>query len=67
MHGALAIIKMGVSKYSNGLTGTPADLNLRRITTSHFKALMTQNAHENMPDVFPIVYLNENLRYYNVN
>ena len=67
MHGARAIIKMGVSKYSNSLTGTPADSNLGKLTTSHFKALITQNANENMPDMFPIVYLNENLRYCNEN
>ena len=67
MHGARAIIKMGASKYSNGLTGTPADSNLGKLTASHFKALTTQNANENMPDMFSIVYLNENLRYCNEN
>ena len=41
MHGAHAIIKMGVSKYSNGLMGMPADSNLGKITASHFKALIT--------------------------
>ena len=46
-HGACAIIKMGVSKYSNGLTGMPADLNFGKFTASHFKALITQNANEN--------------------
>ena len=66
-HGARAISKMGASKYSNGLTGMPADLNLGKITASHFKVLITQNANENMPDMFPIVYLNENLRYCNEN
>ena len=67
MHGTHAIIKMGASNYSNGLTGTPADSNLTKLTASHFKALITQNANENMPDMFPIVYLNENLRYCNEN
>ena len=67
MHGTCAIIKMGMSKYSNGLTGTPADLNLTKLTASHFNALNTQNANENMPNMFPIVYLNENLRYCNEN
>ena len=67
MHGAHAIIKMGASKYSNGLMGTPADLNLGKLTTSHFKAPITQNSNENMPDMFSIVYLNENLRYCNEN
>ena len=67
VHGAHAIIKMGVSKYSNGLTGMPADSNLGKITATHFKVLITQNVNENMPDMFPIVYLNENLRYCNEN
>ena len=30
VHGAHAIIRMGVLKYSNGLTGMPADLNLMK-------------------------------------
>ena len=66
-HGARAMNKMGASKYLNGLAGTPADQNLRKITASHFKVLITQNANENMPDMFLIVYLNENLRYCNEN
>ena len=66
-HGARAINKMGASKYSIGLAGTPTDRNLRKITASHFKVLITQNANENMPDMFLIVYLNENLRYCNEN
>ena len=44
-----------------------ADRILRKITAAHFKALITQNANENMPDMFLIVYLNENLRYCNEN
>ena len=67
VHGARAIIIMGASKYSNGLMGTPADSNLGKINVSHFKVLITQNANENMPDMFLIVYLNENLRYCNEN
>ena len=55
MHGAHAIIIMGASKYLNGLMGTPADSNLTKLTTSHFIALITQNANENMPNMFPIV------------
>ena len=58
---------MGASKYSNGLAGMPADPNLGKITTSHFKVLITQNAKENMPDMFRIVYVNENLRDCNEN
>ena len=61
-HGAHAIIKMGASKYLYFLAGMPADLNLRKITPPHFKVLITQNANENMPDMFLVVYLNENLR-----
>ena len=67
VHGARALLKMGASKYLNGLTGTPADLNLTKLTTSHFNALITQNANKNMPNMFPLVYLNENLRYCNEN
>ena len=44
MHGAHALSKMGMTKYSNSLTGMPADLNLRKLTTSHFWVLITQNA-----------------------
>ena len=47
--------------------GMPADSNLGKLTASHFQALIAQNANENMPDIFPIVYLNENLRYCNEN
>ena len=52
-------------KYLNGLTGMPADLNLGKLTASHFNALINPNAKGNMPNMFPIVYLNENLRYCN--
>ena len=40
MHCACAIIKMGASKYSNSLMGTRANLNLGKITASHFNPLM---------------------------
>ena len=67
-HGARGHMnKMATSKYSNGLAGTPADWNLGKITATHFKVLITQNANENMPVMFLIVYLNENLRYCNEN
>ena len=66
-HGARAIFKMATSMYPNGLMGMPADRNLGKLTASHFKVLITQNANENMPDMFLIVYLNENLRYCNEN
>ena len=65
MHGTCAIIKMGTSKYSYGLTGTPADSNLGKLTASHYNDPITHNANENMPNMFPLVYLNENLRYCN--
>ena len=55
MYGAHAIIKMGASKYSNGLT---ANSNLGKLTASHFKALITQNANENMPPL-PVLVLNK--------
>ena len=61
MHGTCAVIKMGALKYLNCLTGMQADSNLRKLTASHFNALITQNANENMPNMFLIVYLNENL------
>ena len=67
MHGTHAIIKMGALKYSNGLMGMPADSNLKKLTASHFNVQNTQNANENMPNMFLIVYLNENLRYCNEN
>ena len=67
MHGAHAIIKMGTLMYSNCLTGMPANSNLRKLTASHFKVLITQNANKNMPNIFLIVYLNENYRYCNEN
>ena len=67
VHGTCAIIKMGALKYSNSLMGTPADLNLKKLTASHSYVLITQNANENMPNMFLIVYLNENLRYCNKN
>ena len=45
----------------------PANLNLTKLSASHFNALYTQNANKKMPNMFPIVYLNENLRYCNEN
>ena len=41
MHGTCAIIKMDMPKYSHGLTGMPANLNLRKLTASHFSVLST--------------------------
>ena len=61
------IMGMYMLNYSNCLTGTPADLNFRKLTTSHFNALITQNSNQNMPIMFLIVNLNENLRSCNEN
>ena len=63
VHGTCAIITMGMLNYLNSLMGMPADSNLKKLTTSHFNVQITQNANENMPNMFPILYLNENLRY----
>ena len=62
-----SIIKMGASKYSNSMTGMPADSNLGKLTAPHIKTLITQNANDTMSNMFPLVYLNENLRYCNEN
>ena len=58
---------LGAHKYLNGLTGMPADSNLRKLTASHCNFLITQIANENMSNMFLIVYLSENLRYCNEN
>ena len=62
-----AIIKMGASKYLIGLMGMPADSNFKKLTTSNCNVLITQKSNEDMPNMFPIVCLNENLRYFNDN
>ena len=67
MQGAHALSEMGAPKYSNSLMGMPADLNLRKLTASCFKAIIIQNANENMPNMVLIVYLIANLRYCNEN
>ena len=67
VHGACALNKNGRHKYPSGLAFTQADLNLGKLTASHFWVLNTQNANENMPNMFPIAYLNENLTYCNEN
>ena len=61
MHGTHALNKYGASKYLSGLACMQADLNLGKLTASHFQVLDTQNENENMPILLPIVYLNENL------
>ena len=67
MHGTHALDKNGVSKYLIGMACMQADLNLGKLTASHLWVLNTQNANKNMPNMFPIAYLNENLRYCNEN
>ena len=67
MHGAHALIKYDTSKYLSGLACKQANSKLGKITASHFQVLNTQNANENMLNMFLIAYLNENLRYCNEN
>ena len=67
VHGTHALYKYGMSKYLSGLVSMQADSNLGKLTTSHFQVLNTQTATENMPNMFPIVYPNENLMYCNEN
>ena len=68
MHGAHAINKMGILKYSNGLMGTPANLNLMKLTASNFFAQTTQNANENKPNMVDTINIKTQvsrlLRYY---
>ena len=59
--------KISASKYLSGLACMQANLNLDKITASHFQVLNIQNANENMPNMIPIAYLNENLMDYNKN
>ena len=67
VHSTHVIIKKGLPKYLSGLAGMQSEANLGRLTASHYWVLNTQNANENMPDMLPIAYLNENLRYCNEN
>ena len=61
MHGTCALDKYGASKYPIGLVCMQADSNIGELTTSHFWVLNTHKANENMPNMIPIAYLNENL------
>ena len=65
IHGTHHMIKMGAINYLNSLMGMPADSNFRKLTASELNVLITQNANENVPNIFLILYLNENLRYCN--
>ena len=58
IHGTHALIKYGVPKYPSGMVCMQADSNLGKVTASHFQVLNTQDANENMPNMFPIAYLN---------
>ena len=51
----------------SGLVCTQTDSNLEKMTASHSWVLNTQNAIKNMPNMIPIVYLNESLIYCNGN
>ena len=63
MHGTHVLSNNGAPKYPSSLVGTQADSNLGKISASHFQVLNTHNTNKNMPDMFPIAYLKENLRY----
>ena len=67
MYGTCPLCKNSVSKYLSGLACMQANLNLGKITASHFQVLNTQNANENMPNMIPIVYVNKNSMDYNEN
>ena len=56
-HGTCTLCKNSVSKYLSGLACMQASLNLEKITASYSWVLNTQN---DMPNMIPIAYLNEN-------
>ena len=62
-----ALSKKSMSKYPSSLVRAQDNLNLGKITASHFWVLNTQNANENMPNMIPIAYLNETLMDCNEN
>ena len=65
MHGTHAPYKYGAPKYLSGLSWMQAKSNLGKLTASHFQVPNTQYENKNMPNMFPIAYLNDNLRYCN--
>ena len=67
MHGICALNKYVASEQSSGLACTQADLNLAKITATHFWVINTQNGNENIPNMIPIAYLNENFMDCNEN
>ena len=60
VHGTCTQNKYG-AKYLSDLACTQAKSNLEKISIPHFQVLNSQNANKNMPNMFPIAYLNENL------
>ena len=54
LHGTCALYKYGAPKYPSVLASMQADLNLEKITTTHFWVVNTQNANENMPNMIPL-------------
>ena len=54
MHGGCALCKTIVSKYLHGLACMQANLNLVKVTASHFWVLNTQKANLNMPNMIPL-------------
>ena len=59
MHGAHALNKYSALKYLSGLACMQPESKLEKITASLLQILNAQNANENMPNMIPIVYLNE--------
>ena len=45
LHGTCALCRNSMSKYSSGLVCMQADLNLPKITDSHFQVLNEQNSN----------------------
>ena len=67
VHGTHALNKYGASKNLSGLACMQANSNLEKITAPHFQVLKAQNANENMPNMIPTAYLNENFMECNEN
>ena len=67
VHGTCAPDKYDTSMYLSGMACMPADSNLKKLTASHSWVLNTENTNENMPNMIPIAYLNENLMDCNEN
>ena len=67
VHGTCALCKTSTSKYLSSLACMQADMNIVKITSSHFQVLNAQNAIENIPNMILIAYLNENFTNCNEN